>query len=65
MRLERVRVHQENALLRQERDLLKSDGLLRSGNKSMQFVCIATQKTYMSLARLCSYVGVSISGYYA
>ena len=31
----------------------------------MQFACIATQKAYMSLARLCSYAGVSISGYYA
>ena len=31
----------------------------------MKFAFIATQKTSMSLARLCSFAGVSISGYYA
>ena len=31
----------------------------------MQFACIATQKADISLARLCAYAGISISGYYA
>ncbi|NKW80312.1 IS3 family transposase [Ochrobactrum pecoris] len=66
MSQELARLRKENELLRQERDLLKKrDGLLRSGDKSMKFAFIDTEKVHMSLSRLCAFAGVSISGYYA
>ena len=61
MRLERARGRKENALLRQERDLQKNDGFLRSGDKAMKFGRIDAQKADMSrsntpvLLRRCQY----------
>ena len=65
MSLKLARLRKENELLRQQRDLLKSDGLLRSGDTAMTFAFIDAQKVGMSLARLCSCADVSIRGYYA
>ncbi|WP_370530701.1 IS3 family transposase [Brucella abortus] len=63
---ELARLRKENELLRQERDLLKkATAFFGSGDKSMKFAFIDTEKAHMSLSRLCAFAGVSISGYYA
>ncbi|WP_433850450.1 IS3 family transposase [Brucella pseudogrignonensis] len=63
---ELARLRKENELLRQERDLLKkATAFFGSGDKSMKFAFIDTEKAHISLSRLCAFAGVSISGYYA
>ncbi|MFC7554716.1 IS3 family transposase [Pseudoroseomonas wenyumeiae] len=62
---ELARLRRENEILRQERGLLKSNRLLRQGDKSMKFRLIDAEKATAPVPRLCSILGVSASGYYA
>jgi hypothetical protein len=60
------RLRRENAILRQERDILKrATAFFRQGGKSMRFVLIDQAKVQFPVQRLCSVLGVSRSGYFA
>jgi putative transposase len=59
------RLRRENAVLKQERDILKSRGLLRERGKSMTFGFIEAEKASFPINRMCRVLGVSQSGFFA
>lgn len=63
-REELVRLRRYNKRLKMERDILKSDGPLREGER-VRFLFIRTEKANDPLTVLCRVLKVSRSGYYA
>ena len=59
------RLRRENPVLKQERDILKSRGLLRERGRSMTFGCIEAAKASFPISRMCRVLGVSQSGFFA
>ncbi|MBU9700082.1 IS3 family transposase [Rhodobacteraceae bacterium HSP-20] len=60
------RLRRENAVLKQERDILKkAGGLLRERGKSMTFGFIEAEKANFPISRMCHVLGVSQSGFFA
>ncbi|MCW7546236.1 IS3 family transposase [Aurantimonas litoralis] len=60
------RLRRENAVLKQERDILKkAGGLLRERGKSMTFGFIEAEKASFPISRMCRVLGVSQSGFFA
>ncbi|NCQ36030.1 IS3 family transposase [bacterium] len=59
------RLRRENAILRQERDILKRATAFFQGGKSMRFALIDQAKEQFPVQRLCGVLGVSQSGYFA
>ncbi|WP_425434990.1 IS3 family transposase [Loktanella atrilutea] len=60
------RLRRENAVLKQERDILKKGrGLLRERDKSMTFGFIEAEKASFPISRMCRALGVSQSGFFA
>lgn len=56
------RLRRENEILRQERDILKSDGCRQQG-QSVRFQLIDAAKKEFPVQRRCKELGVSESGY--
>lgn len=63
-RSELRRLRKENRELRMERDILKSDGLLRQAER-LRFQFIAAEKARYPVRVLCRCLGVTRSGFYA
>ncbi|WP_406565995.1 IS3 family transposase [Allitabrizicola rongguiensis] len=60
------RLRRENAVLKQERDILKKAGsLLRERRKSMSFAFIEAEKASVPIHRMCRVLDVSQSGFFA
>ncbi|MFZ1661010.1 MAG: IS3 family transposase [Paracoccaceae bacterium] len=60
------RLRRENAVLKQERDILKkAGGLLRERGKSMTFGFIEAEKASFPISRMCRVLEVSQSGFFA
>ncbi|MGB4907994.1 MAG: IS3 family transposase [Tabrizicola sp.] len=60
------RLRRENAVLKQERDILKKPrGLLRERGKSMTFGFIEAEKASFPINRMCHVLGVSQNGFFA
>nr|WP_245885159.1 IS3 family transposase [Defluviimonas denitrificans] len=60
------RLRRENAVLKQERDILKKAGrLLRERRKSMSFAFIEAEKASFPIHRMCRVLEVSQSGFFA
>ncbi|MDE4122534.1 IS3 family transposase [Phaeobacter gallaeciensis] len=60
------RLRRENAVLKQERDILKKAGsLLRERRKSMSFAFIEAEKASFPISGMCRVLGVSQSGFFA
>jgi transposase-like protein len=64
LRAELKRLPKENAVLKQERDILKSRSLLRERRKSMSFAFIEAEKASSPISRMCQTLGVSQSGFF-
>lgn len=54
-----------NAVLKQERDILKGRSLLRERRKSMSFAFIEAEKASFPIQRICHVLGASQSGFFA
>jgi putative transposase len=61
---ELAQLRRENRVLREERDILKSSGLLREGER-VKFAFIAAERASFPTAFMCRHLGVSKSGFYA
>ena len=63
-RAELSQLRRENRQLKMERDLLNTERLLRQGD-SVKFALVNAEKADYSIAKMCSLLGVSRSGFYA
>jgi putative transposase len=65
-RAELAELRRENRILREEREILKSRGLLREGDDAVsRYRFTASEKAGHSVVRLCRLLRVAPSGYYA
>ena len=66
LQAELKRLRKENAVLRQERDILKkATALLREGGKSMRFALIDAEKAEFPVRTMCRVLDVSESGFFS
>ncbi|MFD1752056.1 IS3 family transposase [Salipiger marinus] len=59
------RLRRENAVLKQERDILKKAAAFFAKDKSMSFAFIEAEKASFPIQRMCRVLGVSQSGFFA
>ncbi|WP_254701823.1 IS3 family transposase [Roseovarius sp. THAF27] len=59
------RLRRENAVLKQERDILKKAATFFAKDKSMSFAFIEAEKASFPIRRMCHVLGVSQSGFFA
>ncbi|MFZ5965330.1 IS3 family transposase [Thalassococcus sp. BH17M4-6] len=59
------RLRRENAVLKQERDILKKAATFFAKDKSMSFAFIEAEKASFPIQRMCHVLGVSQSGFFA